>query len=222
MKTDATLSNMTPAFPQLLGHTGTMTTFVIITGVISQIQQALNIECPGPVSHFSLWSHAADPVSLLPLSQVTPCLSYSHKHRPGLASHTRPGHRAPRILRKNANKLADLHPVSLHELSHQHSRNMCGFAIGHAIVSNPRQLCWITTFHQLMFMTFEDAWIETFLMGMRSNDDRFFQTHTRVPFLDKEITVNPINIPNEVSCIFHFVNNYWNAFNRITEGSKIT
>ena len=38
-------------------------------------------------------------------------------------------------------------------------------------------------------------------MGMRSNDDRFFQTHTRVPFLDKEITVNPINIPTKVSCI---------------------
>ena len=182
---------------------------------ISQIQQALNIECPGPVSHFSLWSHAADPVSLLPLSQVTPCLSYSHKHRPGLASHTRPGLRDPshrhtrllharRILRNNANKLADLHLVSPHELSHQHSRVVCGFAIGHAIVSNPRQLCWITTFYQLMFMTLEDAWIETFLMGMRSNDDRFFQTHTRVPFLDKEITVNPINIPTKVSCICPF------------------
>ena len=249
MKVDATLSNMTSAFPQLLGHTGTLTTFVIITGVsphsglrvirpgppsqtvlchishgshiartpkhwhrIPQIQRALNIECPDPVSQFSLWSTAADPVSPLPLSQVTPCLSYSHKHRPGLTSHTRPGHRAPshrhtrllharRILRKNANKLADLHLVSPHELSHQHSRVMCGFAIGHAIVSNPWQLCWITTFHQLMFMTLEDAWIETFLMGMRSNDDRFFQTHTRVPFLDKEITGNTINIPTEVSCI---------------------
>ena len=151
----------------------------------------------------------------LPLSQVTPCLSYSHKHRPGLTSQTRPGHRAPshrhtrllharRILRKNANKLADLHLVSPHELSHQHSRVMCGFAIGHAIVSNPWQLCWITTFHQLMFMTLEDAWIETFLMGMRSNDDRFFQTHTKVPFRDKEITGNPINIPTKVSCIVPF------------------
>ena len=184
----------------------------------SQIQRALNIECPGPISHFSLWSPAADPVSPLPLSQVTPCLSYSHKHRPGLTSHTRPGHRAPshrhtrllharRILRKNANKLADLHLVSPHELSHhhQHSRVMCGFAIGHAIVSNPWELWWITTFHQLMFMTLEDAWIETFLMGMRSNDDRFFQTHTKVPFLDKEITGNTINIPTEVSCIVPFI-----------------
>jgi len=33
MKVDATLSNMTSAFPQLLGHTGTLTTFVIITDV---------------------------------------------------------------------------------------------------------------------------------------------------------------------------------------------
>ena len=41
-------------------------------------------------------------------------------------------------------------------------------------------------------------------MGMRSNDDRFFQTHTRVPFLDKEITGNTINIPTEVSCIVPF------------------
>ena len=29
---------------------------------ISKIQRALNIECPGPVSQFSLWSPAADPV----------------------------------------------------------------------------------------------------------------------------------------------------------------
>ena len=37
---------------------------------------------------------------------------------------------------KNANKLADTIDT---------------------IVSNPRQLCWITTFYQLMFMTLEDA-----------------------------------------------------------------
>ena len=42
-------------------------------------------------------------------------------------------------------------------------------------------------------------------MGMRSNDDRFFQTHTKVPFLDKEITGNTINIPTEVSCIVPFI-----------------
>ena len=45
-------------------------------------------------------------------------------------------------------------------------------------------------------------------MGMRSNDDRFFQTHTRVPFLDKEITGNTINIPTEVSCIVPFICHY--------------
>lgn len=90
MKVDATLSNMTSAFPQLLGHTGTLgdtdnfrhhhgrvaplrtpghQTWSSISNClvsphiarapkhwhrISQIQRALNIECPGPVSHFSL------------------------------------------------------------------------------------------------------------------------------------------------------------------------
>ena len=52
---------------------------------IFQCQPSLNINCLGPVSHFSPWSPAAGPVSPLPLSQVTPWLSYSHKHRPGLA-----------------------------------------------------------------------------------------------------------------------------------------
>ena len=163
-----------------------------------------NVRAPSLTSH-SDQPRQTQPLPFpLPLSTVTPRLSYSHKHQPGLPSHTRPGHRAPRILRKNANKLADLHPVSLHELSHQHSRVMCGFAIGHAIVSNPRQLCWITTFYQLMFMTLEDAWIETFLMGMSSNDHRFFQTHTRVHFLAKKIIVDPVNIPTSSSCILPF------------------
>jgi len=48
MKTDATLSNMTPAFPQLLGHTGTLTTFVIITGVSPH--SGLRVIRPGPPS----------------------------------------------------------------------------------------------------------------------------------------------------------------------------
>ena len=48
MKMDATLSNMTPAFPQLLGHTGTLTTFVIITGVSPH--SGLRIIRPGPPS----------------------------------------------------------------------------------------------------------------------------------------------------------------------------
>ena len=48
MKVDATLSNMTSAFPQLLGHTGTLTTFVIITDVSPH--SGLRVIRPGPPS----------------------------------------------------------------------------------------------------------------------------------------------------------------------------
>ena len=170
MKVDATLSNMTYAFPQLLGHMGTLTTSVIIMGVLPH--SGLLVIRPGPPSQTvlcllispmlrntvtgylkssglwitnvqapSLTSHSDHPRQ----TQSLPSLCFkSRLASPNLTStdrashyalHTRPGHRAPshrhtrllhtlRILRKNANKLADFLLVSPQELSHQHSRVM--------------------------------------------------------------------------------------------------
>ena len=61
MKVDATLSNMTSAFPQLLGHTGTLTTFVIITGVSPH--SGLRVIRPGPPSQTVLCHMSLDHIS---------------------------------------------------------------------------------------------------------------------------------------------------------------
>ena len=50
MKVDATLSNMTSVFPQLLGHTGTLTTFVTTMGVSPH--SGLRVIRPGPPSQY--------------------------------------------------------------------------------------------------------------------------------------------------------------------------